>query len=33
MAKLTDTQIDELVRQLTRSHFDLEEDVERIMGI
>ncbi len=31
MEKLTDAQIVELVRQLTCSHFDLEEDVERVI--
>lgn len=33
MEKFTDSQITELVRQLTRSHFDLEEGVERIIWV
>jgi len=33
MEPLTDTQIAELVRQLTRSHFDIEEGVERIIWV
>jgi hypothetical protein len=33
MEKLTDTQIGALVRQLVRSHFDLEEGIERIIWV
>jgi hypothetical protein len=33
MEKLTDTQIAGLVQQLTRSHFDIEEGVERIIWV
>ena len=33
MEPLTDIQIAELVRQLTRSHFDIEEGVERIIWV
>jgi hypothetical protein len=31
MKKFTETKIAEPARQLTRSHFDLEESVERII--
>jgi hypothetical protein len=33
METLTETQVAELVRQLTRSHFDIEEGVERIIWV
>jgi hypothetical protein len=33
MEPMTDTQVTELVRQLTRSHFDIEEGVERIIWV
>jgi hypothetical protein len=33
MEKLADAQIAELVKQLARSHFDVEEGVERIIWV
>jgi len=33
MEKITDTHVDDLVRQLARSHFDLEEGIERIIWV
>jgi hypothetical protein len=33
MEKLTDAQVADLVRQLVRNHFDLEEGIERIIWV